>query len=1127
MQATFEFHIKRSVREQLFSTDSWFKLNGELVIADQRVAQELAVLLQPINPNLQASTLNALGLLHEIEHYLLAFYQQQVAPNLLEQLEAYLQNRLGRNELQKLLEKFCAIFPPTPVFKRKISAKKYLATKTGPLSNRQILIQEILLLWLDYSNPAFEAIKPLMDPEELQSETAFEKTFQLFRDFFRSQPPLPNSELTLVDFLQQPAKKFPHSVQSQLQFIAQAWKPYIGDFLKRVLHTLDFIKEEQKARFDKAAFGPGPTVVPNYSGETEEERFSPDEDWMPHLVLIAKSTYVWLDQLSKKYEQPIRTLDQIPDAELERLARFGITGLWLIGIWERSRASQRIKQKSGNPEALASAYSLFDYVIAQDLGGQEALERLKQRAWRYGIRLATDMVPNHTGIDSRWMIEHPDWFIQLPYSPFPQYRFTGPDLCDHPDIGIFIEDGYWNQSDAAVVFKRLHYPSGEVRYIYHGNDGTSMPWNDTAQLNYLLPQVREAVIQKILEIARQFPIIRFDAAMTLTRKHFQRLWFPEPGTGGDIPSRSQFAMTKEEFEQHMPKEFWREVVDRVQQEAPDTLLLAEAFWLMESYFVRTLGMHRVYNSAFMNMLKNEENDKFRLLIKNTLQFNPQILKRYVNFMNNPDEETAVVQFGKGDKYFGVCVLLATLPGLPMFGHGQIEGFAEKYGMEYKKAYWDEEEDSWFVQEHFRLIAPLLKKRYLFSDVQHFFLFDLINDNHEINENVFAFSNRSGAERALVVYNNSLQPAKGWLNWSTAVKKDNTLIQKQLWEALNLPDDEQALIVFRDHISGLHYIRSLQEFKTKGLFVELQGYQYQVYMDFRIVHHSKEAPYQALCEHLNGRGVANIEIALKEFLYQPLHQAVTTFLDTLFTGLPSTVEVIEQRLKPLLLQTIQFESFSKSPLPKILKQVQNWFQRLMHIAELKPWQAPSAQSWHSHKRLQHFFKFEPAQPSEDLRFYHSFVTYFALNTLYQQNHAAERFEERLLPRLFSKKLDQLNHQKFGNNQGVLLLSVLQLFPKGLPFNKSKEMSEQLHYLFNLSSATQYLHVHSFAGELYFNKEHFEELLFWFVVLYLLNASARSLRSPSFYQKLFKQWDQLTTTALKNNYRVEAFLQAISK
>ena len=49
-------------------------------------------------------------------------------------------------------------------------------------------------------------------------------------------------------------------------------------------------------------------------------------------------------------------------------------------------------------------------------------------------------------------------------------------------MGIFIEDHYYDRSDAAVVFKRLDRWTGQARYIYHGNDGTSMPWNDTAQL---------------------------------------------------------------------------------------------------------------------------------------------------------------------------------------------------------------------------------------------------------------------------------------------------------------------------------------------------------------------------------------------------------------------------------------------------------------------------------------------------------------------------------------------------------------------------------------------------------------------------------------------------------------------
>ena len=263
---------------------------------------------------------------------------------------------------------------------------------------------------------------------------------------------------------------------------------------------------------------------------------------MPRVVLMAKSTYVWLDQLSRSHGRPITTLDAIPDEELDTLARWGVTGLWLIGLWERSGASERIKRMRGNQEAVASAYSLDDYRIADDLGGEAAYAQLRDRAATRGIRLASDMVPNHMGIDSRWVIEHPEWFLSLPEPPYPAYTFGGADLSSDERVGIVLEDHYWDDSDAAVVFKRFDRPSGDVRYVYHGNDGTSFPWNDTAQLNFLDPAVREQVIRTILEVARRFPIIRFDAAMVLAKKHIERLWWPEPGTGGGIPSRAEHAI---------------------------------------------------------------------------------------------------------------------------------------------------------------------------------------------------------------------------------------------------------------------------------------------------------------------------------------------------------------------------------------------------------------------------------------------------------------------------------------------------------------------------------------------------------------------------------------------------------
>jgi glycosidase len=120
----------------------------------------------------------------------------------------------------------------------------------------------------------------------------------------------------------------------------------------------------------------------------------------------------------------------VPDEELDEMMRRGFTGLWLIGLWQRSKASQRIKQMCGNPDAVASAYSLHAYDIAWELGGQEAMDDLRTRCALRGIRVASDMVPNHMAIDSRWVMEHPDWFLSLPHNPYPQYSFNGPDLSE-------------------------------------------------------------------------------------------------------------------------------------------------------------------------------------------------------------------------------------------------------------------------------------------------------------------------------------------------------------------------------------------------------------------------------------------------------------------------------------------------------------------------------------------------------------------------------------------------------------------------------------------------------------------------------------------------------------------------
>jgi glycosidase len=881
-----EFHISRSCRNLYHFNQAFFSLHGNVILPDfvatRLFAQRLNEKRQALNvPEkvIKAGSLNAMGLIDEILHYVAGLYIEQVHPQVFKKALLEIDKKIGAAGLKKTLLRFCVDFPAIPVYSEQVHAEEYLLSASHGISNREIVLEELLMLWLANVNPAFSPFRELFDDGNLKKDTPYTQLLAALNDFFLQQPPFGPESQGLIAMLRSPALAYPDSLSKQLRYMQEKWGLLLSKFSARFLANLDVIREEEKTFLP----GPGPATVftpeTQWQGGEESERFSADRDWMPNLVLLAKTVYVWLDQLGKKYGRAIATLEEIPNEELDLLARWGFNGLWLIGIWERSPASRRIKQKCGNPEALASAYSLFRYEVAADLGGEKALQNLKYRAMARGIRLATDMVPNHMGIDSPWVCEHPEWFVSLEQSPFPSYTFNGEDISSDPRVAIYLEDHYYDRSDAAVVFKWVERKSGVVHYIYHGNDGTRMPWNDTAQLNYLHFKVRETIMQAILAVARKFPIIRFDAAMTLTRKHYQRLWYPQPGSGGDIPSRSGQGMGQEQFDRSMPNEFWREVVDRVAREVPDTLLLAEAFWLMESYFVRTLGMHRVYNSAFMHFLKDEENGKFRTSLKNVLEFNPEILKRFVNFMNNPDEETALAQFGNGDKYFGVCTLLATLPGLPMFGHGQIEGFGEKYGMEYRKAYRDEHPSKDLIRRHEQQIFPLLQKRLLFSGMSHFLLYDFFTAGGVVDENVIVYSNRYQDERCLVVYHNCFGHAVGAIRMSAAFVQaggsgnSRSLVQKNIAQGLDLSAVQGRFVVFRDLVSQLKYIRNCRQLHDQGLAVELGSYQTHVFIDFKEMTDDSSGRLAKLDAYLHGSGTDSLEKAGQEMSLQPMHRAL--------------------------------------------------------------------------------------------------------------------------------------------------------------------------------------------------------------------------------------------------------------
>jgi len=1127
----YEFHISRLARLKYRVDEALFESSGNVIFPNFRAVRELAFSLNQVQERrepqkqIRAGKLNAMGLLDEINHFLVRYYDDRENAGAITRAYQHIEQKIGKEAFEKTLLTFLTEFPPKAVYQNQRKLQEYFEGQSAGKRNKEVAFEELMMLHIANFNPACNQFKELFDDSSVKEKSAYQAVVLEAERFFSKEKPFGPDNQTLIEALKKPILLHPESLEAQLGYFKERWGIILSPkFLERILRSLELSKEEEKYLWNLLhPFGGTPVVetfVPEYRRRgtkpedflyDEFERFTPDIDWMPNVVLLAKNIYVWLDQLSKKYQRQIRRLNEIPDEELDQLARWNFTGLWLIGVWERSNASKKIKQINGNPEAVSSAYSLYDYEIAYDLGGEEAFHNFSERAWQRGIRLAGDMVPNHMGLYSKWVSEHPEYFIQLNYPPYPNYKFTGHNLSDDPNIELRIEDGYWNRSDAAVVFQRVDRRTGEVKYIYHGNDGTSMPWNDTAQLNLLRADVREAIIQNIFHVAKKFSVIRFDAAMTLAKKHFQRLWYPMPGTSG-VPSRQEYGVSREEFDAQFPNEFWREVVDRINSEMPHTLLLAEAFWLMEGYFVRTLGMHRVYNSAFMHMLMKEENQKFRALIKNTLEFNPEILKRYVNFMSNPDEQTAIAQFGKDDKYFGVATLMVTLPGLPMFAHGQIEGFTEKYGMEYQKAYYNEIPDEWSVRRHEHEIFPLMRKRYLFSQVRNFEFYDFLDDRGFVNENVFAFTNRTGNEAAVVLFHNKFEECSGYIKHSLQknIGEEKALRSVTLAEALNIHSSNNTFYRFRERKSNLEYLVAGNSIADKGWRIELRAFQYAVFTDFAKLY-DESGVLAEVAQQLDGKGTANLDFMIQKILLRPFHNAVRsayvhfgdTKRNTFVENYMHCFTELEKYLNQKLITTDE-----KDKLTNFIKKEELFFQA------------------NDQKKIEPLLKKYLSQQH---------IVFYYLLERCQNILKTAPVEKLQLDAVIQEIFHQANVSTWDNAQLLkLLLSHYDtIVSPALPI---PNLIERLLHDF---STADFLGVNLHKDVLYYNKEKFELLITWILVLRLMYSENvfwdvdSFEKGKSIYIELLSSILSLSTLS---EYRVEklkelsvasAHIQKISK
>ncbi|MEI6971893.1 MAG: alpha-amylase family glycosyl hydrolase [bacterium] len=344
--------------------------------------------------------------------------------------------------------------------------------------------------------------------------------------------------------------------------------------------------------------------------------------------LFQINTRVRLSELSAALGRPA-TLDDITDAELNRLARDGFDLAWFLGVWQTGEAGRRVS--ATNPEWLdeyaqtlpdfqesdvcGSCFAIRDYHVHADFGGDAALARLRERLRERGLRLVLDFVPNHMAPDHPWVGEHPDFFI----------AGTEGQLAAEPQN-----------------YQRLDTPGGSSILAY-GRDPYFDGWPDTLQLNYGNPALQDALLGELQRIARQCDGVRCDMAMLVLPEIFERTW--------GIPSSP----------------FWPRATEAVRADAPGFLFLAEVYWDLE-WTLQQQGFDYTYDKRLYDRLVQGHARTVREHLCAGLDFQDHLAR----FIENHDEPRAAATFSP-DVHCAAAVIAFLTPGLRFFHQGQREG----------------------------------------------------------------------------------------------------------------------------------------------------------------------------------------------------------------------------------------------------------------------------------------------------------------------------------------------------------------------------------------------------------------------------------------------------------------------
>src|SRR4051812_25698677 len=140
--ATFEFHVSRRARDRYQLDDALFTLTGNVIFANFRAARVFAQktndhrdLVNYPEQAVKPGQINAMGLVDEVLHHLVAVYREQHGADVMTRPLSSLDPRLGTENVDRTLRAFADAFPTVALYRRETDLDGYLQGETGGVPN--------------------------------------------------------------------------------------------------------------------------------------------------------------------------------------------------------------------------------------------------------------------------------------------------------------------------------------------------------------------------------------------------------------------------------------------------------------------------------------------------------------------------------------------------------------------------------------------------------------------------------------------------------------------------------------------------------------------------------------------------------------------------------------------------------------------------------------------------------------------------------------------------------------------------------------------------------------------------------------------------------------------------------